>query len=187
MSAGKRKRTKEGRQTDIQVCFTKSNLLVFFKMISAFQELVLSMVRNAAFVLPSGKNSVLPSSKMHEIVNNKNFSYQQPIATRDVFLYCLPKKSRRFYDKLIQNITVKNGKIAINVNKKELAKFDKKVQLQIVKSLMLCADIMNITNRDFQRKLPAAKQQGKALIKRIKPRRQQIPEKARCKQRKIEK
>ena len=185
MPADKRKGTKN-KQTGSQVCLLKKDLLVFYKMVFAFQELVLSMVRNAAFVLPSSKNSVIPSSKMHEIVNKESFSYRQPIATRDVFLYCLPQKSRRFYDKFIQDIAVKNGKIAINVNKKELAKFDEKVQLQIVKSLMLCADIMNITNRDFQRKLPAAKQQGKALIKRIKPRRQ-IPEKARCKQRKIDK
>ena len=146
----------------------------------------MSMVRNAAFVLPSGKNSALPSSKMHEIVNKKNFSYQQPIATRDVFLYCLPQKSRRFYEKLIQNITVKNSRITINIDRTELAKFDEKVQLQIVKSLVLCADIMNITNRDFQHKLPEAKRQGGALIKSIKPR-GRIPEKARCKQRKIDK
>lgn len=187
MSAGKRKGTKEGRQTDIQVCFAKNDLLVFFKMISAFQELVLSMVRNAAFVLPSDKNnSTLPSAKLHEIVNRKNFSYQQPIATRDVFLFCLPCKSRKIYDKLIQNITVKNGRIAILINKEELAKFNEKVRLKIVKSLVLCAEIMNITNRDFQRKLPMAKQQGRALAKSIKPR-GRIPEKALCKQHKIEK
>lgn len=185
MPADKRKGTKN-KQTGSQVCLLKKDFLVFYKMIFAFQELVLSMVRNAAFVLPSSKNSALPSSKMHEIVNKKNFSYQQPIATRDIFLYCLPQKSRQFYDKLIQNITVKNGKIAININKKELLKFDEKIQVQILKNLLLCANIMNITNRDFQRKLPDAKQQGRALIKSIKPRRQ-IPEKARCKQRKIEK
>lgn len=185
MPADKHRGTKN-KQTGSQVCLLKKDLLVFYKMIFAFQELVLSMVRNAAFVLPSGKNSALPSSKMHEIVNKKKFSYQQPIATRDVFLYCLPQKSRRFYDKLIRDIAVKNGRIAINIDRTELAKFDKKLQLQIVKSLVLCADIMNITNRDFQRKLPEAKQQGRALIKSIKPRRQ-IPEKARCKWRKIEK
>lgn len=186
MPVNKRGGTKNSKQTGNQVCLIKKDLLVFYKMIFAFQELVLSMVRNATFVIPSSKNSVFPSSKMHEIVNEKNFSYQQPIATREVFLYCLPQKSRRFYDKLIQDIAVKNGRIAINVNKKELAKFGEKVQLQIVKSLALCADIMNITNRDFQRKLPEAKRQGRALIKSIKPR-QQIPEKARCKQRKIDK
>lgn len=185
MPADKRKGTKN-KQTSSQVCLLKKDLLVFYKMVFAFQELVLSMVRNAAFVLPSSKNSAAPSSKMHEIVNKENFSYQQPIATRDVFLYCLPRKSRQFYDKLIQNITVKNGRIAINIDRTDLEKFDEKVQLQIVKSLLICADIMNITNRDFQRKLPEAKQQGRALIKSIKPRRQ-IPEKARCKQRKIEK
>ena len=186
MPADKRGGTKNSKQVGSQVCLVKKDLLVFYKMISAFQDLVLSMVRNAAFVLPSGKNSVLPSSKMHEIVNKKNFSYQQPIATRDVFLYCLPQKSRKFYSRLIQNVAVKNGKIAINVNKKELEKLDKNVQLQIVKSLALCANIMNITNRGFQRKLPEAKRQCGALIKRIKPR-ERIPEKARCKQRKIEK
>ena len=185
MPANKRKGTKN-KQTGSQVCLLKKDLLVFYKMIFAFQELVLSMVRNAAFVLPSSKNSAFPSSKMHEIINKKDFSYNQPIATRDVFLYCLPQKSRRFYNKLIQDVAVKNGKIAINIDKTELAKFDKRVQLQIVKSLVLCADIMNITNRDFQRKLPEAKQQGRALIKSIKPR-QQIPEKARCKQSKSEK
>ena len=185
MPADKRMVAKNSKQTSSQVCLLKNDLLVFYKMVFAFQELVLSMVRNAAFVLPSSKNSALPSSKMHEIVNKENFSYQQPIATRDVFLYCLPQKSRRFYDKLIQNIAVKNGKIAININKKELAKFGEKVQLQIVKNLVLCAGIMNITNRDFQHKLPEAKQQGRALIKSIKPR-QQIPEKARCKQRKLD-
>lgn len=185
MPVDKRKGTKN-KQTGSQVCLLKKDLLVFYKMVLAFQELVLSMVRNAAFVLPSGKNSALPNSQMHEIVNKKNFSYQQPIATRDVFLYCLPQKSRRFYDKFIKDIAVKNGRIAININRTELEKFDKKLQLQIVKSLVLCADIMNITNRDFQRKLPEAKRQGKALIKSIKHRRQ-IPERARCKQRKIEK
>ena len=185
MPANKHKGTKN-KQTGNQVCLVKNDLLVFYKMVFAFQELILSMVRNAAFVLPSSKNRAAPSSKMHEIVNKENFSYQQPIATRDVFLYCLPQKSRRFYDKLIQNITVKNGRIAILINKEELAKFDKKMQLQIVKSLVLCADIMNITNRDFQHKLPEAKRQGRALIKSIKQRRQ-IPERARCKQRKIEK
>jgi len=185
MPADKRKGIKN-KQTDSQVCLLKGDLLVFYKMIVAFQELVLSMVRNAAFVLPSSKNRAAPSSKMHEIVNKENFSYQQPIATRDVFLYCLPQKSRRFYDKLIQNITVKKGRIAINIDKKELAKFDEKIQLQIVKSLVLCANIMNITNRDFQRKLPEAKQQGRVLIRSVKQRRQ-IPEKARCKQRKLDK
>ena len=185
MPADKRKGIKN-KQTDSQVCLLKGDLLVFYKMIVAFQELILSMVRNTAFVLPGNKNSALPNSQMHEIVNKKNFSYQQPIATRDVFLYCLPQKSRRFYDKLIQDIAVKNGRIAINIDKKELAKFDKKVQFQIVKNLLLCANIMNITNQDFQHKLPEAKQQGRALIKSIKPR-QQIPEKARCKQSKIEK
>lgn len=186
MPANKRGGTKNSKQTSSQVCLLKNDLLVFYKMVFAFQELILSMVRNAAFVLPSSKNSAFPSSKMHEIINKKDFSYNQPIATRDVFLYCLPQKSRQFYDKLIQNITVKNGRIAINIDRTELAKFDKKLQLQIVKSLVLCADIMNITNRDFQHKLPEAKRQGRALIKSIKPR-QQIPEKARCKQRKIEK
>ena len=185
MPADKHKGTKN-KQTGSQVCLLKNDLLVFYKMIFAFQELVLSMVRNAAFVLPSSKNSALSSSKMHEIVNKENFSYRQPIATRDVFLYCLPQKSRRFYDKFIQDIAVKNGRIAININRTELEKLDKKMQLQIVKSLVLCADIMNITNRDFQRKLPEAKRQGKALIKCIKPPRQ-IPEKARCKQRKLDK
>ena len=185
MPANKHKGTKN-KQTGSQVCLVKNDLLVFYKMIFAFQELVLSMVRNAAFVLPSSKNSALPSSKMHEIVNKENFSYRQPIATQDVFLYCLPQKSRRFYDKLIQDIAVKNGRIAININRTELEKLDKKMQLQIVKSLALCADIMNITNRDFQRKLPEAKRQGRALIKSIKPPRQ-IPEKARCKQRKLDK
>ena len=185
MPADKHKGTKN-KQTGSQVCLLKNDLLVFYKMIFAFHELVLSMVRNAAFALPSGKNSALPSSKMHEIVNKENFYYRQPIATRDVFLYCLPQKSRRFYDKFIQDIAVKNGRIAINIDRTELAKFDKRVQLQIVKSLMLCADIMNVTNRDFHRKLPEAKRQGKALIKSIKPRRQ-IPQKARCKQRKIDK
>ena len=185
MSADKRKGAKN-RPTGFQVYLLKEDLLVFYKMIFAFQELILSMVRNAAFVLPSSNNSVLPSSKMHEIVNKKNFSYQQPIATREVFLYCLPNKSRKFYAQLIHNVAVKNGKVAINVNKKELLKFDEKIQVQILKNLLLCASIMNITNRDFQRKLPEAKQQGRALIKRIKPRRQ-IPEKARCKQRKIDK
>ncbi|GEM_PF-3002444 len=187
MSAGKRKRTKEGRQTDIQVCFAKNDLLVFFKMISAFQELVLSMVRNAAFVLPSDKNnSTLPSAKLHEIVNRKNFSYQQPIATRDVFLCCLPCKSRKIYDKLIQDVVVKNNKIAIIINHDEVGKLNKKKQVQILKNLVFCAKIMNITNQDFQRKLPMAKQQGRALAESIKPR-GRIPEKARCKQRKIEK
>ena len=185
MPADKHRGTKN-KQTGSQVCLLKNDLLVFYKMIFAFHEVVLSMVRNAAFVLPSSKNSALPSSKMHEIVNKKNFSYQQPIATRNVFLYCLPQKSRRFYDKLIQDVVVKNGRIAIDIDRMELAKLDKKVQLQIVKSLVLCAEIMNITNRDFQRKLPEAKQQGRALIKSIKPR-GRIPEKARCKQRKIEK
>lgn len=185
MPADKRKGTKN-KQTSSQVCLLKKDLLVFYKMIFAFQELVLSMVRNAAFVLPSSKNSALPSSKMHEIINKKDFSYSQPIATRDVFLYCLPKKTRKFYSKLVQDVAVKNGRIAINIDRTELEKLDKKLQLQIVKSLLLCADIMNITNRDFQRKLPEAKQQGRALIKSIKPR-QQIPEKARCKQRKIDK
>ena len=43
------------------------------EMISAFQELVLSMFRNAAFVLPSDKNnSTLPRAKLHEIVNRKS-------------------------------------------------------------------------------------------------------------------
>ncbi len=186
MPANKRGGTKNSKQTGNQVCLVKKDLLVFYKMIFAFQELVLSMVRNAAFVLPSSKNSALPSSKMHEIVNKKNFSYQQPIATRDLFLFCLPRKSRRFYSKLIQDVAVKNGRIAINVDRTELAKFNEKVRLKIVKSLVLCAEIMNITNRDFQRKLPEAKRQGRALIKSIKQRRQ-IPEKARCKQRKIEK
>lgn len=179
-------RAKNSRQTVGDACLLRSDLLVFYRMISAFQELVLSMVRNAAFVLPDGKNSALPSSKMHEIVNKKNFSYNQPIATREIILLCLPQKSRHIYDKLIQDIAAKNGKIAINVNKKELAKFDKRAQVQMLKSLLVCSEIMNITNRDFQRKLPEAKQQGRALIKSIKPRRQ-IPQKARCKQRKIDK
>ena len=70
MPADKHRGTKN-KQTGSQVCLLKKDLLVFYKMIFAFQELVLSMVRNAAFVLPSGKNSALPSSKMHEIVNKK--------------------------------------------------------------------------------------------------------------------
>ena len=149
MSADKRKGAKN-KQTGFQVCLLKEDLLVFYKMIFAFQELILSMVRNAAFVLPSSNNSVLPSSKMHKVINKKNFSYQQPIATREVFLYCLPNKSRKFYAQLIHNVAVKNGKVAINVNKKELEKFDKKVQLRIVKNLVICSNIMNIANNDFQ-------------------------------------
>lgn len=179
-------RAKNSRQIGNEICLSKNDLFVFYKMIFAFQELVLSMVRNAAFVMPSSKNSALPNANMHEIVNKKNFSYQQPIATRDVFLYCLPRRSRTFYDKLIQDVAVKNGKITILVNHDKVAELNEKIQVQILKNLLLCANIMNITNQDFQRKLPAAKQQGRALIKRIKPRRQ-IPEKARCKQRKIDK
>ncbi|MBR1428895.1 MAG: hypothetical protein IJ590_01430 [Rickettsiales bacterium] len=176
------------RSSDIgkNIYLSKDDFLVFYKMVFAFQELVLSMVRNAAFVLPNAKNSALPSSKMHEIVNKKNFSYNKPIATRDVFLYCLPCKSRKFYGQLIQDVVVKNDKIAILVNHDEVDKLNEKMQLQILKNLLLCANIINITNRDFQRKLPEAKQQGRALIRSIKPRRQ-IPEKARCTQRKIDK
>ena len=179
-------RAKNSRQTVSDARLLRSDLLVFYRMISAFQELVLSMVRNAAFALPDGKNSALPSSKMHEIVNKKNFSYNRPITTREVILFCMPQKSRHIYDKLIRDIVVKNNKIAIKINQKELAKFDKRAQVQMLKSLLVCSEIMNITNRDFQHKLPEAKQQGRALIKSIKPRRQ-IPQKARCKRRKIDK
>ena len=179
-------KAKNSRQTVGDACLLRSDLFVFYKMISVFHELVLSMVRNAVFVLPNSKNRVAPNSKMHEIINKQDFSYKQSIATRDIFLFCLPKQSRKFYDRLIQNIVVKNSKIAITIDKTEIMKFNEKQRVKILKNLSLFVKIMNKTNNDFQRKLPEAKLQGKALIKSIKPR-GQIPEKAKCKQFKIAK
>ena len=160
----------------------------FKEMFSVFQDLILSMVRNAVRVLPTDKNAK-PNIKAHLQVTALSSSvyYDKFLDIKDVFLSCISNVARRsIFEKTIQGFVVdKKQKIRFFIKKSEYQKFDGRSKKIFTSDIKLLEDIINKINDNFNLRLPEAKKQGMLAISKIKS--IDIPQKAKYTGKKQEK
>ena len=165
--------------------YTKMSLVElesFTEMFSAFQDLILSMIRNAVRVLPKNKSDFKPSVMAHLQVNGAtkhNQEYEQFLDIKDIFISCIYGTERRqIFDKTISRFVINvNKRIKFCIKRSAYNMFNANSQRLFKEDIKKLEDIINQINDNFNVRLPEAKQQGRLMISKI--RRIDIPQKAR--------
>ena len=154
----------------------------FKEMFSAFQDLILAMIRNAVHVLPTDKSeNFTPRITAHLNINRAtkhNQKYDNFMDIKDVFTSCIENiEHREIFDKAIKCFTVDDKqKIRFLIKKSFYISLEEKSKFYFNHDVKKLEKIINSINDNFNIRLPEAKQQGKLMISKI--RRIDIPEKA---------
>ena len=142
----------------------------FKEMFSVFQDLILSMVRNAVHVLPIEKLNA-PSLKAHMRIKSlsKNVEYCKFVDVKEVFLSCIENVYRRqFLDKITKGFTIDdNKKIRFVILQSIYSLLSESEKKYFTKDIKRFEEIINNINDNFNQRLPEAKQQGKLMISKI--------------------
>jgi len=154
---------------------------IFEEMFSTFQDLILSMIRNAVVALPSKSSDNSPNLSEHLNINkNKGYKYESFIDIKDVFLSCFSDVYyRNFINLTISNFRVNNRKkIKFCLNKKACNCLDKHSRILFKKDINKLEKIVNHINDNFNINLIEAKKQRNLLLSEINSRINKIPKKA---------
>lgn len=156
------------KMSDIELRSIENTLCVF-------QELVLSMIRNAVYVLP--ENDVLIKKKNINSTKKlmaskealKNAEYANFINTKDVFLSSIIDGERRsFFKKTISNFTINNRKrIKFCIKHKNYEILDLQSKKYFSNDIRKIEKIINTINCNFIKALPAAKRRGLMIKNKI--------------------
>ena len=161
------------------------------EMFCVIQATVLSMIKNAAFVLPNdSKNNIksynLPK-KLSQLakngtINSHDIQYTEPMTTKDILLCSIKNLQRKqLLEKLISKVTASNDgvKIRITIKKSGFQKLNTASQAHLKNDVAIMEQIINAVNSRFLQLLPDAKQKAKKLMAQLENSSKKIPATAR--------
>ena len=159
---------------------SNEDLEQFKEMFATFQDLILSMIRNAVRVLPSDKNNPTPSIKAHSQIKSSSadVSYDKVIDIKDIFLSCIPADEQRYFFEISIKCFALDAKknIRFNIKRSVYEPLDDYSKKNFANDIKKLESIINDINNNFNQRLPEAKRQGMLMISKIKN--LDIPDKA---------
>ena len=159
---------------------TDMEKLCFNNIISALIDVILSMVRNGAVVLPSdlSKNCKQSIYKHIEIATMdkhtafQRYKYDNVMSLKRIILECIPNKNNTtFLNRAVKHIKIFNGnskqnqKIKFVFHKDIINAINSQERQNLVKDVLYFEKIINYNNKRLVKMLPQALMERKKIIK----------------------
>ena len=165
----------------------KEEIQSICEMFCVVQATILSMIRNAVFVLPNYKLHNIKSYNLPKTlsqftkngtIRSDNVQYDQPITTKDILLYALKNpQSKQLLEKIISKVNIPDHdtKIRITIKKNGFQNLNPASQANLKQDIAIIEQIINAVNTRFIQLLPEAKQKAQQLMAQLENSRKKIP------------
>ena len=183
--------TKDSNSFIIYNGLVKEEIQSICEIFCVLQATILSMVRNAVFVLPNDKKNNIKSynlpKKLSQLAKSgdikvNDIQYDKPMTTKDILLCGIKdKQKKQLLEKIISKIAVlENGKkIRITLKKNAFQALNTLSQTNLKQDIAIIEQIINTINTQFIKLLPDAKRNAKKLMAQLENSRKKIPATAR--------
>ena len=187
----KNKNNKDGGAWSIYDGLAKEELQSICELFCIIQATILSMVKNAVFVLPNDKKNNIKSynlpKKLSQLTKSgdiklTDIQYDKPMTTKDILLCGIKDtQKKQLLEKIISKIAVPENskKIRIALKKNAFQTLNYASQTNLKKDIFTMEQIINTINSRFIQLLPDAKQNAKKLIVQFESSKKKIPASAR--------